>query len=173
MPSFPRSIGDRRPRYDEPRAFGVAVFCALKRTSRSVARPYKAARSNDSLSARGTFEKFIHRVRKLRLSGARARCNMTALVRRRPACTAETRWSCAMNGFESAAMVPRSRAFTLPSGEPALVRPIPPPDAATLQAYVRRLAPESRRNRFLGALNELSPRELARIAAMDRPGEIA
>jgi acetyltransferase len=78
-----------------------------------------------------------------------------------------------MNSFESAAMVPRDRAFTLPSGEPVLVRPIRPHDAATLQAYVRRLAPESRRNRFLGALNELSPRELARLAAMDRPGEIA
>ena len=78
-----------------------------------------------------------------------------------------------MNGFEPAARMPSSRAFLLPSGELVLLRPIRPQDAGTLQAYLRRLTPESRRNRFLGALSELSPRELARFADMDHPGAVA
>jgi GNAT superfamily N-acetyltransferase len=78
-----------------------------------------------------------------------------------------------MSDLEAAATTPPSRVFMLPSRELVLIRPIRPHDAGTLQAYLRRLTPESRRNRFLGALNELSPRELARFADMDRPGAVA
>jgi GNAT superfamily N-acetyltransferase len=60
-----------------------------------------------------------------------------------------------------------SRIFRLPDGAPVLVRPIRPQDAGLLQDYLQRLSPPSRRNRFLGALNELSPRELARLVHMD------
>ncbi len=66
-----------------------------------------------------------------------------------------------------------SRIFRLPDGAPVWVRPIRPQDAATLQAYLRHLSPETRRNRFLGALNELSPRELERLAQMHHPGALA
>jgi GNAT superfamily N-acetyltransferase len=76
-----------------------------------------------------------------------------------------------MNRLKSAEAM--SRSFVLLSGERILVRPIRPPDAGTLQDYLRRLTPESRHNRFLGALNELSPRELARLADMDRPDALA
>jgi GNAT superfamily N-acetyltransferase len=53
------------------------------------------------------------------------------------------------------------------------VRPIRSEDADNLQDYLRRLSVEARRNRFLGAVSELSPRELDRIARMDRPRELA
>jgi acetyltransferase len=79
----------------------------------------------------------------------------------------------AMSDFERVETMPASRVFMLPSRELVLIRPIRPQDAGTLQAYLRRLTPESRRNRFLGALNELSPRELARFADMDHPGAVA
>ena len=78
-----------------------------------------------------------------------------------------------MHDFERPDTMPPPRAFMLPSRELVLIRPIRPQDAGTLQAYLRRLAPESRRNRFLGALNELSPRELARFAGMDHQGAVA
>jgi GNAT superfamily N-acetyltransferase len=86
----------------------------------------------------------------------------------------EAAWrSDTMNGFQPVEAMPRSRAFVLPSGEPVHVRPIRPQDAGLLQAYLRQLSPETRRNRFLGALSELAPRELERLANMDRPGEVA
>ena len=44
------------------------------------------------------------------------------------------------------------------------VRPMWPGDGERLQTYIRGLSRESRHNRFLGALNELSPMELARLA---------
>ncbi len=57
--------------------------------------------------------------------------------------------------------------FRLPDGASVVVRPVRPQDGDLLQTYLRRLSPESRRNRFLGALNELSARELARLVNMD------
>lgn len=63
--------------------------------------------------------------------------------------------------------------FRLPGGVPVVVRAIRPRDADRLQAYVRGLSHESRRNRFLGILSELAPTELARIARMDRPDALA
>jgi len=53
---------------------------------------------------------------------------------------------------------------------PVTVRPIMPRDAPNLQSYVRRLSRESRHNRFLGGLNELSPRELERLSHAEQTG---
>ena len=63
--------------------------------------------------------------------------------------------------------------FRLPGGEAVAVRPIRRDDAGRLQAYLRGLSAQRRRNRFLGAVSELSPREIERLAGMDRPGELA
>jgi GNAT superfamily N-acetyltransferase len=63
--------------------------------------------------------------------------------------------------------------FLLPGGEAVAVRPIRRDDAGRFQEYLRGLSPHSRRNRFLGAVSELPPREIERLAAMDRPGELA
>jgi GNAT superfamily N-acetyltransferase len=53
------------------------------------------------------------------------------------------------------------------------LRSIDPDDAGVLQAYVRGLSPESRYNRFFGALNELPPAELDHIIHLDRKYELA
>jgi len=52
-------------------------------------------------------------------------------------------------------------------GHRVTVRPILPQDAEPSQAFVRRLSRESRRRRFLGALNELSPATLERLTHVD------
>jgi acetyltransferase len=51
-------------------------------------------------------------------------------------------------------------AVHLPVGEKVTVRPARPQDFDMIQAYVRNLSPASRRNRFLGPLNEVSVNEL-------------
>jgi acetyltransferase len=61
----------------------------------------------------------------------------------------------------------------LPVGECVTLRPIRPRDAGILQAYVRRLSPDSRYHRFFGALNELSPAELDRVIHLDRKYQLA
>ncbi len=53
-----------------------------------------------------------------------------------------------------------------------LVRAIAPNDAEELQAYVRGLSREARRNRFLGALAELAPAQLERMSRMSGPSEL-
>ena len=53
------------------------------------------------------------------------------------------------------------------------LRPIGPRDAGILQGYVRGLSPESRYNRFFGALYELPPAELDRVIHLDRKYEWA
>jgi acetyltransferase len=67
-------------------------------------------------------------------------------------------------------------------GERVLVRPVHPQDLELVQAFVRQLSPESRYNRFHGALKELTPgmarwathvdydRHLALIAVVYRDG---
>jgi GNAT superfamily N-acetyltransferase len=60
-----------------------------------------------------------------------------------------------------------------PVGEWVTLRSIDPGDAGVLQAYVRGLSPESRYNRFFGALNELPPAELDHIIHLDREHELA
>jgi GNAT superfamily N-acetyltransferase len=78
-----------------------------------------------------------------------------------------------MSDVDFAALAAGTRVFLLPDGASVLVRSIRPQDAGLLQAYLRRLSAESRRSRFLGALNELSPRALARLVQMDCTGACA
>ena len=54
-----------------------------------------------------------------------------------------------------------SDVLRLRTGKPLLVRFVEPDDADALQAYFRGLSVRSRYNRFLGALSELPPTELA------------
>jgi GNAT superfamily N-acetyltransferase len=69
---------------------------------------------------------------------------------------------------------PQAPPFRLPGGESIVVRAISPQDADGLQAYMRNLSGSIRRNRFLGAVNELTPRELERLTHMGGgPGELA
>jgi GNAT superfamily N-acetyltransferase len=65
------------------------------------------------------------------------------------------------------------RALRLPDGECVTFRPTGPRDAGVLQAYVRGLSPESRYNRFFGALYELPPGELDRVIHLDQKYELA
>ena len=78
-----------------------------------------------------------------------------------------------MSDRNTAEIGARPIIFRLADGAAVRVRPIRPEDAGDLQDYLRRLSAEARRNRFLGAVSELSPRELDRIARMDRPRELA
>lgn len=61
----------------------------------------------------------------------------------------------------------------LAAGKCATSRPIGPRDAGVLQAYVRGLSPESRYNRFFGALYELPPAELDRVLHLDQKYQLA
>jgi len=65
------------------------------------------------------------------------------------------------------------RRFRLPGGESVMVRAISPQDKQRLQAYMRNLSASTRRNRFLGAINELAPAELDRLTRMDGPDSLA
>ena len=64
-------------------------------------------------------------------------------------------------------------ALRLPPGDCLTLRPITPDDSEVLQAYVRGLSPESRYNRFFGALQELPPAELERVTHLDRRYDLA
>jgi GNAT superfamily N-acetyltransferase len=66
----------------------------------------------------------------------------------------------------------RAGIFRLPGGETVTIRPIRPDDAGRLQEHFRGLSFQSRHSRFLGAMSELPPHEIARFAHMDRPGEL-
>lgn len=59
------------------------------------------------------------------------------------------------------------------SGEPVLLRPIRPEDAAIEQAFVRALSPQSRYYRFMGSQHALSPPMLARFTQVDYDREMA
>ena len=78
-----------------------------------------------------------------------------------------------MNNRSFENITPRRAVFHLPEGEAVSVRPIRPDDAGRLQDHFRSLSVASRRNRFLGAVNELPPREIARLVGMDGAGEMA
>lgn len=56
---------------------------------------------------------------------------------------------------------------SLADGRPVVFRPIGPGDAALLQAFVRRLSPASRRQRFQTGLSELQPAMLERLTRVD------
>jgi len=53
------------------------------------------------------------------------------------------------------------------------LRPIGPRDVGVLQAYVRGLSPESRYDRFFGALSELPLAELDRVIHLDQKYQLA
>ena len=61
----------------------------------------------------------------------------------------------------------------LRGGEVVTVRTMRPGDGERLQTYIRGLSRESRHNRFLGALNELSPMEMARLERSDHEDHAA
>ncbi len=78
-----------------------------------------------------------------------------------------------MNAPSSVESSTQTGVFRLPGGETAMVRAITPQDADRLQAYMRNLSGPTRRNRFLGAVSELTPRELERFTHMGGAGEFA
>jgi GNAT superfamily N-acetyltransferase len=78
-----------------------------------------------------------------------------------------------MSERNPAEIATRPGIFHLPGGEAVTIRPIRPHDAGRLQDHFRGLSVHSRRNRFLGAVSELPPREIVRLASMDQPGELA
>ena len=63
--------------------------------------------------------------------------------------------------------------WPLPGGGHYIVRPIHPDDAEMLQTLVRELKPESRYNRFVSALTELSPNMLSKFTLIDYDREMA
>lgn len=78
-----------------------------------------------------------------------------------------------MNFPSGVERITQAHTFRLPGGESVVVRAIGPRDAERLQAYMRNLSGSTRRNRFLGALSELAPRELERLTHMGGPSELA
>ena len=60
----------------------------------------------------------------------------------------------------------------LPGGERVTIRAVRPQDAGALHAYFRGLSGETRYRRFLGALAELTAKQLARLTEMDGPDEL-
>jgi GNAT superfamily N-acetyltransferase len=60
----------------------------------------------------------------------------------------------------------------LPRNECLIVRAVLPHDGERLQDYVRGLSSESRRNRFLGALNEFAPARLEELIRMRGPRQV-
>lgn len=63
--------------------------------------------------------------------------------------------------------------WTLGTGEEVTVRPIRPDDAAIEQEFVRNLSPESKYNRFMAELAELTPQMLAKFTRVDWPHDLA
>lgn len=78
-----------------------------------------------------------------------------------------------MNRARDAGWTVPTCTFRALRGERITVRPIRPQDADSLQAFMRGLSMETRRNRFHGALGELSPARLKQLIRTDRPCEIA
>jgi acetyltransferase len=52
------------------------------------------------------------------------------------------------------------------------IRPLEPHDAARVQAFVRALSPQSRRERYFSAIRELAPRQLERTLS-PAPGDLS
>ncbi|MFZ1908615.1 MAG: GNAT family N-acetyltransferase [Burkholderiales bacterium] len=63
--------------------------------------------------------------------------------------------------------------WTLVDGARVLCRPIRPDDAVIEQAFVRELSSESRHNRFMAEIRELSPEMLARFTRINYPHDLA
>ena len=65
---------------------------------------------------------------------------------------------------------PAGEAIRLPVGSPRrrlelLIRAARTADAPAVQAFVRKLSPETRRRRFFGPIVELSPQQLERLTS--------
>jgi GNAT superfamily N-acetyltransferase len=132
----------------------------------------RRCRRSGCARARAFIPKNHHAMKNIRLS------HTPAAVQDRPRAVAKGRRasprpSCPMRAREPVDLATEPAFFRLPGGVSVVVRPIRPHDAGALQAYVRGLSVESRRNRFLGILSELAPTELARITRMDRPPGLA
>jgi len=82
-------------------------------------------------------------------------------------------FACTMSNRAAETITARPAVFRLPGGDAVTIRPIHPDDAGRLQEHFRGLSADSRRNRFLGAVTELPPQEIARLVRMDQPGELA
>jgi GNAT superfamily N-acetyltransferase len=65
-----------------------------------------------------------------------------------------------------------AQTLRLPGGECIVIRVVRPDDGATLEAYFRGLSGDARYRRFLGALAELTAKQLARLTGMDGPDEL-
>jgi acetyltransferase len=63
--------------------------------------------------------------------------------------------------------------WTLADGARVVCRPIRPDDAVIEQAFVRELSSESRHNRFMAEIRELSPEMLARFTRINYPHDLA
>ncbi|HUJ86857.1 MAG TPA: GNAT family N-acetyltransferase [Burkholderiales bacterium] len=63
--------------------------------------------------------------------------------------------------------------WMLADGARVACRPIRPDDAALEQEFVRGLSPESRHNRFMAEIRELSPEMLARFTRIRYPHDLA
>jgi acetyltransferase len=80
-------------------------------------------------------------------------------------------------GYNHLAILPypsdREQEWPLRGGGKYTVRPIRPDDAEMLQAFVRKMSPESRYFRFVSTMRELSVRLLARFTLIDYDREMA
>src|ERR1700760_4953301 len=61
----------------------------------------------------------------------------------------------------------------LPGGESVTIRPVRREDADALRAYFRGLSGETRYRRVLGAMAELTGKQLARLTEMEGPDALA
>jgi GNAT superfamily N-acetyltransferase len=77
-----------------------------------------------------------------------------------------------MNARADIAWSRAAQVLSLPGRERVTISAVRPQDADALQAYFRRLSGETRYRRFLGALAELTAKELARLTEMDGPDEL-
>jgi GNAT superfamily N-acetyltransferase len=78
-----------------------------------------------------------------------------------------------MNERAAIAWTHLAQVARLPDGESVTIRPVRRQDADALQAYFRGLSGETRYRRFLGAMAELTGKQLARLAEMDGPDALA
>jgi acetyltransferase len=65
------------------------------------------------------------------------------------------------------------RCWRLPDGRDVVIRPIRPEDASLERAFVDRLSPDSRYNRFMYRMGKLSSKMLARFTQIDYDREMA
>lgn len=75
--------------------------------------------------------------------------------------------------LDSTCGFPMHTVFRLNNGPEITIRPIRPDDAGIEGDFVRDLSPQSRRNRFLTAVRELTPRAVERFTRPEYPHEQA